>query len=112
MAMSKASVATATVPNDREPYWMPFTANRAFKARPRLERPVGRERHPIGLEIVGNRGGCDARFTHGHGAASLLFAWIVHIGLAAFSDNDKAGNGCYHAAIINFSDSVEWPNLS
>src|ERR1019366_3695138 len=36
MAMSKASVATATVPNDLEPYWMPFTANRAFKARPRL----------------------------------------------------------------------------
>ena len=26
----------ATVPNDLEPYWMPFTANRAFKARPRL----------------------------------------------------------------------------
>jgi beta-alanine--pyruvate transaminase len=36
MATSKASVATATVPNDLEPYWMPFTANRAFKARPRL----------------------------------------------------------------------------
>jgi beta-alanine--pyruvate transaminase len=27
---------TASVPNDLEPYWMPFTANRAFKARPRL----------------------------------------------------------------------------
>jgi beta-alanine--pyruvate transaminase len=27
---------TATVPNDLEPYWMPFTANRAFKARPRF----------------------------------------------------------------------------
>ena len=26
----------ATVPNDLEPYWMPFTANRAFKARPRF----------------------------------------------------------------------------
>jgi beta-alanine--pyruvate transaminase len=25
-----------TVPNDLEPYWMPFTANRAFKKRPRL----------------------------------------------------------------------------
>ncbi len=24
------------IPNDLEPYWMPFTANRAFKARPRL----------------------------------------------------------------------------
>src|ERR1019366_3181298 len=80
------------------------------QARARLERPIGRERHPIGLEIVGNRGGCDARFTHGHGAASLLFAWVVHIGLSAFSDNDKAGNGCYHAGNINFSDSVEWPN--
>ena len=27
---------TANVPNDLEPFWMPFTANRAFKARPRL----------------------------------------------------------------------------
>jgi len=36
MATSRASVASATVPNDLEPYWMPFTANRAFKARPRL----------------------------------------------------------------------------
>jgi len=26
----------ATVPNDLEPFWMPFTANRAFKARPRF----------------------------------------------------------------------------
>ncbi len=24
------------IPNDLEPYWMPFTANRAFKARPRM----------------------------------------------------------------------------
>ena len=30
------SAVTASVPNDLEPYWMPFTANRAFKARPRL----------------------------------------------------------------------------
>lgn len=29
-------MALATVPNDLEPYWMPFTANRAFKKRPRL----------------------------------------------------------------------------
>src|SRR5579885_1623144 len=36
MATSRASVASATVPNDLEPYWLPFTANRAFKARPRL----------------------------------------------------------------------------
>ena len=36
MTTGKANVATATVPNDLEPYWMPFTANRAFKARPRL----------------------------------------------------------------------------
>ncbi len=26
----------ASVPNDLEPYWMPFTANRSFKQRPRL----------------------------------------------------------------------------
>jgi beta-alanine--pyruvate transaminase len=28
--------AAASVPNDLEPYWMPFSANRAFKQRPRL----------------------------------------------------------------------------
>ncbi len=27
---------TATTPNDLEPFWMPFTANRQFKAAPRL----------------------------------------------------------------------------
>jgi len=35
MASSRPS-AVASVPNDLEPYWMPFTANRAFKKRPRL----------------------------------------------------------------------------
>ena len=35
MAQSRSSPAV-TVPNDLEPYWMPFTPNRAFKARPRL----------------------------------------------------------------------------
>jgi len=35
MTSSRPSAA-ASVPNDLEPYWMPFTANRAFKARPRL----------------------------------------------------------------------------
>ena len=28
--------AATSVPNDLEPFWMPFTANRAFKARPRF----------------------------------------------------------------------------
>jgi beta-alanine--pyruvate transaminase len=32
---AKKSASSAT-PNDLEPYWMPFTANRAFKAAPRL----------------------------------------------------------------------------
>jgi beta-alanine--pyruvate transaminase len=32
-AMAKAATA---VPNDLDAYWMPFTANRAFKARPRF----------------------------------------------------------------------------
>ncbi|HET9715499.1 MAG TPA: aspartate aminotransferase family protein [Pseudolabrys sp.] len=30
------ALAASSVPNDLEPYWMPFTANRAFKGRPRL----------------------------------------------------------------------------
>ncbi len=35
MASSRPTAA-ASVPNDLEPYWMPFTANRAFKKRPRM----------------------------------------------------------------------------
>ena len=30
------ALAASSVPNDLEPYWMPFTANRAFKKRPRI----------------------------------------------------------------------------
>src|SRR5471032_997295 len=33
---SNRTSAAASVPNDLEPYWMPFTPNRAFKKRPRL----------------------------------------------------------------------------
>jgi beta-alanine--pyruvate transaminase len=36
MAQAQRTPVSATVPNDLEPFWMPFTANRAFKARPRL----------------------------------------------------------------------------
>jgi beta-alanine--pyruvate transaminase len=35
MAQAQAHAKIA-IPNDLEPYWMPFTANRAFKKRPRL----------------------------------------------------------------------------
>src|SRR5262245_54950504 len=38
-AMSTQSVrkpVSTAVPNDLEAFWMPFTANRAFKARPRM----------------------------------------------------------------------------
>ena len=35
MALTRESPSTS-VPNDLEPFWMPFTSNRAFKARPRL----------------------------------------------------------------------------
>jgi beta-alanine--pyruvate transaminase len=33
---SRAASQTVNVPNDLESYWLPFTPNRAFKARPRL----------------------------------------------------------------------------
>jgi len=36
MAQPQKAPVSATVPNDLEPFWMPFTANRAYKARPRL----------------------------------------------------------------------------
>jgi beta-alanine--pyruvate transaminase len=35
MAQTSAQAQTG-IPNDLEPYWMPFTANRAFKKRPRM----------------------------------------------------------------------------
>jgi beta-alanine--pyruvate transaminase len=35
MAPASAQAKTG-IPNDLEPYWMPFTANRAFKKRPRM----------------------------------------------------------------------------
>ena len=35
---------------------------------------------------------------------ALTVMGIQTIGLSAFADNDKAGNGCYHAAIVNFCD--------
>src|SRR6516165_5539225 len=34
--MSTTALATATLPNDLEAYWMPFTPNRQFKKTPRL----------------------------------------------------------------------------
>jgi len=36
MRRTEASHVVAAVPNDLEAYWLPFTANRAFKAAPRL----------------------------------------------------------------------------
>ncbi|MGE5146032.1 MAG: aspartate aminotransferase family protein [Candidatus Eiseniibacteriota bacterium] len=36
MSADPYAKAATTVPNDLEPYWMPFTANRQFKAKPRL----------------------------------------------------------------------------
>src|SRR5882672_5739321 len=35
MSVATSRIAS-TVPNDLEPYWLPFTPNRAFKRRPRL----------------------------------------------------------------------------
>ncbi|MBV9262227.1 MAG: aspartate aminotransferase family protein [Pseudolabrys sp.] len=36
MAQSSAQAKPTAVPNDLEPFWMPFTSNRAFKKRPRM----------------------------------------------------------------------------
>ena len=36
MADEETRVTAETKPNELEPYWMPFTANRAFKRRPRM----------------------------------------------------------------------------
>ena len=44
MATAQAQAKIA-IPNDLEPYWMPFTANRAFKKRPKMI--VWRQRHAL-----------------------------------------------------------------
>ena len=36
MPSSSAALASTEVPNDLEAFWMPYTANRAFKQRPRM----------------------------------------------------------------------------
>ena len=36
MPSSSAAVAATEIPNDLEAFWMPYTANRAFKQRPRM----------------------------------------------------------------------------
>ncbi len=36
MPLTRQSPTAVGVPNDLEPFWMPFTANRSFKARPRM----------------------------------------------------------------------------
>ena len=36
MAQAQRTPVSASVPNDLEPFWLPFTPNRAFKQRPRL----------------------------------------------------------------------------
>jgi beta-alanine--pyruvate transaminase len=36
MSLSEARLSAASLPNDLEAYWMPFTPNRAFKKAPRL----------------------------------------------------------------------------
>ena len=36
MARSSAQPVATNIPNDLEAFWMPFTANRAFKQRPRM----------------------------------------------------------------------------
>ena len=36
LAVSQSVSQSVALPNDLEAYWMPFTANRAFKARPRM----------------------------------------------------------------------------
>src|SRR5215210_623717 len=36
MSRSSAQPVATNIPNDLEAFWMPFTANRAFKRRPRM----------------------------------------------------------------------------
>jgi beta-alanine--pyruvate transaminase len=66
---------TSQIPNDLDAWWMPFTANRAFKARPRLVASA-RDMHyatPEGRRILDGTAGlwcCNA----GHGRAPIVAA--------------------------------------
>ncbi len=59
MAQAQKTSVTSAVPNDLEAFWLPFTANRAFKARPRLIARA-KDMHyytPEGRAVLDARGG-------------------------------------------------------
>ncbi|MEO1198580.1 MAG: aspartate aminotransferase family protein [Pseudomonadota bacterium] len=68
MAAVEAVVDFPTSPNDMEAFWMPFTANRAFKKRPRLVSRAKGTRYyaPDGREVIDGTAGlwcCNAGHT-------------------------------------------------
>ena len=77
--------------------------------RPFLECAVGRERHPVGFEVIGDRRRCQSHVM----PRFLRLPWMdaSTTALSPFAHNDKAGNDCYHAAIIN-CQTRRWPNHS
>ena len=56
MAQARTSSVAASAPNDLEAFFMPFTANRAFKARPRLIR-AALIRHGITTDLFSDEHG-------------------------------------------------------
>ncbi len=69
---SAARVRPHTVPNDLEPFWMPFTPNRQFKSDPRML--VG----PMGAVFV--RGSIYDAFMRGPGDRIELFHGYTYSG--------------------------------
>src|ERR1700754_1234469 len=73
--MPSGPATSATIPNDLESYWLPFTPNRAFKAAPRLIARA-KDMHyytPEGRAILDGTAGlwcCNA----GHNRASIVAA--------------------------------------
>ena len=96
MARVTTKSAPANVPNDLEAYWLPFTANRAFKAAPRL---IARSKDmhyftPEGRALIHDRVASDERIEVADEDARRLAANAVCLGntlvLSGCSDGLRA----------------------
>src|SRR4029078_9738737 len=84
---------TTNVPNDLEPFWMPFTSNRAFKARPRM---ISRAKDmyyytPEGKQILDACAGLCAT-TAGHNRDSIVAAIQAQAAELDFSPSFQYGH--------------------
>jgi len=87
-------------PNNLDPFWMPFTANRAYKAAPRmLARALGMVYYtPEGREIIDGTAGLWC-VNAGHGRAEIIEAIQHQAAVMDFAPTFQMGHpAAFHAA--------------